>query len=130
MIALHWVSRLFLLHLAFALGAAVPAFAAPPNDCDRCFAVIRGNGTVVKQRNVPTVYKNEIGQYFLVFTYSIAKCALTASVDSAVVGSNIRLGLISINRANATGVKIYIYSPSSGGSVTPVDFPFSIVATC
>ena len=126
MIAMRLMSCALLL---LASSAAAPAFAAPPDNCDRCFAVIRGNGTVVKQRNVPAVDKTEKGQYFLVFGYSVNKYALTASVDSGVVDSNIRLGMTSINRANNTGVRTSIYAPTGGG-VIPADFPFSILATC
>lgn len=115
---------------AMTLAAAAPAAAAPPSNCDRCFAMVRANGTVVKQRNVPTVYKNGPGGYLLVFSYSIAKCALSANIDSLVMEQNVRLGWVSIARASATSVWVDIYAPASGGAVRPVDFPFSIVATC
>lgn len=113
-----------------AMALAGPADAAPPNNCDRCFAMVRANGTVVKQRNVPTVYKNGPGGYLLVFSYSIAKCALSANIDSLVMERNVRLGFVSIARASATSVWVDIYGPASGGTVHAVDFPFTIVATC
>ena len=113
-----------------AMALAGPADAAPPNNCDRCFAMVRANGTVVKQRNVPTVYKNGAGGYLLVFSYSVAKCALSANVDSLIMERNVRLGFVSIARASATSVWVDIYAPASGGGVRAVDFPFSIVATC
>ena len=115
---------------AMSLAAAAPAAAAPPNNCDRCFAMVRANGTVVKQRNVPTVYKNGAGGYLLVFSYSVAKCALSANVDSLIMERNVRLGFVSIARASATSVWVDIYAPATGGAVRAVDFPFTIVATC
>lgn len=115
---------------AMALAAAAPAAAAPPNNCDRCFAMVRANGTVVKQRNVPDVYKNGPGGYLLVFSYSVAKCALSANIDSLVMEQNVRLGFVSIGRTSATSVWVDIYVPASGGAVRAADYPFTIVATC
>ena len=126
----HSASLALAAFSAVALAAAAAAVAAPPNNCDRCFAMVRANGTVVKQRNVPTVYKNGPGGYLLVFSYSIAKCALSANIDSLIMEQNVRLGFVSIARASATSVWVDIYAPASGGTVRAVDFPFTIVATC
>jgi hypothetical protein len=113
-----------------ALAAATEVDAAPPTNCDRCFAMVRANGTIVKHRNVGTVYKNGPGGYLLVFSYSINKCALSANVDSLVMEQNVRLGFVSIARASNTSVWVDIYAPTGGGGVFAVDYPFTIVATC
>lgn len=114
---------------AMALAAPASVDAAPPKNCDGCFALVRANGTIVKHRNVGTVYKNGPGGYLLVFNYSVNKCVLSANIDSLVMEQNVRLGFISISRASNTSVWVDIYAPTGGG-VYAVDFPFSIVATC
>ena len=115
---------------AMALLASATVDAAPPNNCDRCFALVQANGKVLKHRYAGTVYKNGPGGYLVVFTYSINRCALSANIDSLIAEQNVRLAFISISRANNVAVWVDIYGPPSGGSVRPVDFPFSIVATC
>jgi hypothetical protein len=60
------------------------AVAAAPNNCDRCFAMVRANATVVYQRGVAATAKlgPSPGGYAITFAYPINNCAVSATIDS------------------------------------------------
>jgi hypothetical protein len=75
---LHWLAAVSAMGL-IVVGAAE---AAPPNDCDRCFALVNPDATLLRHRGVSTNYKLNEGRYRIVFRYSINNCAITVSPDN------------------------------------------------
>ena len=109
-----------MVQLASLVSPAI-SFAAPPSNCDRCFAMVRANGTIVKHRNLLANYKIATGQYRLDFKYNINNCAISSSIDSLVVEKNVRLGWISMDRSSNRILNIEIWS-GSGSDVFPATF--------
>lgn len=128
MAASRWALCVLMVQLT-ALTSPAISFAAPPSNCDRCFAMVRANGTIVKHRNLLANYKIAKGQYRLDFKYNINNCAISSSIDSLVVEDNIRLGWISMDRSSNRILNIDIWA-TDGLDSYPVDFPFSVVVTC
>ena len=113
---------------ALALFLPRAADAAPPNDCDRCFALVRADGTLIRHRNVSANFKiaEARGNYEIVFRYPIDRCAISTQVESrrGVVSTVYRSSTLG-NPANRTASVLTTRPP-----LTDEDAPFSIDVRC
>ncbi len=100
--------------------------AAPPADCDRCFAMVRAYATIVKHRGLSANYNMGVGVTDLLFLYDLSGCAITATIDSLVVNSTKRRAIVSVNRRSSFLVRVTVTRTDG----TAVDQPFSLAVTC
>jgi hypothetical protein len=103
----------------------IPAGAAPPNDCDKCFARVNSDGTLGAKRNVTSNLKLGPGAYEIVFNYPVNKCYVSTQVESrALTGTVVRQSL----RGNPPKRLVDIFFFDRNGS--PADTPFGIYVLC
>ena len=107
------------------LASSLPATAAPPANCDKCFALVRNNGTLSQSRNVSLNYRHATGSYEIVFKYPISKCVITTQPEmlqaTSVIGRASQVG----NPANRS---VSIFTVGSSGET--IDVPFGIYILC
>jgi hypothetical protein len=113
------------LAAVFLLASSLPATAAPPTNCDKCFALVRANGTLSQSRNVSLNYRIATGSYEIVFRYPINKCVVTTQIETfratSVIGRASQVG----NPANRS-VSIFAVAPDGA----TIDVPFGIYVLC
>ena len=109
--------------LAFLLPAS--ANAAPPADCDRCFALVRPDGSLIRQRNVQANYKPSPGLYEILFKYPVNKCTFYTQVEG-------RTGLANVYRISTLGNPVNRTVSISPANVdgSGIDATFSIYVLC
>lgn len=107
------------------LAVSLPATAAPPTNCDKCFALVRADGTLSRSRNVSLNYRLGTGSYEIVFRYPINKCFISTQMETfqatSVIGRASQVG----NPANRS-VSIFAVGPNG----TVRDTPFGIYILC
>lgn len=107
--------------------ASSTALAAPPKNCDRCFAMVRIDGSIVQSRNLQSVSKLGVGLYRLDFKYQTRNCAFSATADTLTPGILPVFVHISLSRVTHRVVDVFV---ASVPNASLRDYPFSLVVTC
>ncbi|MFO1068955.1 MAG: hypothetical protein U1E14_10590 [Geminicoccaceae bacterium] len=103
----------------------IPAAAAPPDNCDKCFAIVTVDGTLAAKRNITANYRHATGTYEIVFRYPVNKCVVTAQIEETNASSTIgRFSQVG-NPANRS-ITIYTIAPDGG----PRGSGFGIYVQC
>jgi hypothetical protein len=122
-----WLAGAAALVIA-GLGVASFADAAIPKDCNRCFAMVRRDGTLVNHRGVTISRRlTTPGQYIIEFKYPTNRCAVNATIDSledSLINTSANI-VVSRNAETPLLVGTVITYPGS-----EIDQPFSLVVTC
>ncbi|MFO1039556.1 MAG: hypothetical protein U1E45_22145 [Geminicoccaceae bacterium] len=90
-----------------ATSLPLPTRAAPPTDCDKCFALVRANGSLVRYRNVLANYRRSTGVYEIVFKYPVNKCFISIQSETLFTSATINRGSSGSDPANQS-VRIYM----------------------
>lgn len=101
---------------AFAFAAAslaLPAAAAPPTNCDKCFALVNIDGTLSRKRNVSLNYRHATGTYEIVFAYPVDKCYVSTQIQNVIATTVVSRGSQVGNPANRS-VLIFTVAPDGG----------------
>ena len=113
--------------VAMAGLAPDAAVAAPPNNCDRCFAMVRIDGAIVHSRYLQAISKLGTGWYRLDFKYQIKHCAINATADTLTPGIPAVFVYISLSRVTNRVVDVFV---GNAPNANFRDYPFSLVVTC
>ncbi|HET7172569.1 MAG TPA: hypothetical protein VFI18_13095 [Gaiellales bacterium] len=107
------------------IGLALPATAQAAKN----WAVVQGNGTLVRGNGVTTVTHPNTGVYIVTFTADVHGCAYVGNPGDPSTGAVSTASTVSVARRAGSRHALYIqvWNQQTGA---PADFPFHLVAYC
>lgn len=117
--------RTAMLAGAAFIGLALPATAQAAKN----WAVVQGNGTLVRGNGVTTVTHPNTGVYIATFAADVHGCGYIANPGDPATGAVSTASTVSVSRraGNRHALYIQVWNQQTGA---PADFPFHLVAYC